>query len=372
MDAQIKDSARRSEVIRKVYYDPSTGYQSFSKIYRKIKAIESASATKYPSITQKEVKEFIDKQTTAQLNRAIRRPKVWTSIRAPRIRANYQMDIIVYDRYSNAGYKYILCLVDVYSRYAEARAMTNRRMETIIENTESIFDEMGYPENLNLDNEFNKKDFNELMIKNDVAVHFSDPNAINKNSIVERFNRTLANLLQRWRIANKTYDWQRVLPDIIENYNNSYHRTIGTEPAKIWKGKDTNHQVYTNRVVKPFKAGELVRIQKDRTIFTKGDITTYSDKIYTVVAQKGQRVELDDGSIKNDTQLLPANSIVTLDPEAQEREIAEAIEKKEEKVVKKVRSQEKIEPSKESIKRDLRPRKPANQLEDQKYGRLLY
>ena len=42
--------------------------------------------------------------------------------------------------------------IDVYSRYLQARAMTNRRMETIIDNINDIFKTMGKPANLNADN----------------------------------------------------------------------------------------------------------------------------------------------------------------------------------------------------------------------------
>jgi hypothetical protein len=33
---------------------------------------------------------------------------------------------MVYDRYEYHNYKYIFVIVDIYSRYADARAMTNR------------------------------------------------------------------------------------------------------------------------------------------------------------------------------------------------------------------------------------------------------
>ncbi len=43
------------------------------------------------------------------------------------MRDNYQMDIIVYNRYEYHKYKYILVVIDIYSRFAQARAMTNRK-----------------------------------------------------------------------------------------------------------------------------------------------------------------------------------------------------------------------------------------------------
>ena len=110
-----------NQIINDAFYDSKTGYVSASKLYIKIKV-------DYPRITQYDVKQFIDKQYTSQLNRAIRLPKMFNSIFSPSVRNNYQMDIIVYDRYAYNGYKYILVVIDVYSRYVSARAMTNRSL----------------------------------------------------------------------------------------------------------------------------------------------------------------------------------------------------------------------------------------------------
>ena len=71
--------------------------------------------------------------------------------------------------------------INIYSRFACCRAMTNRKNETILEEIKSIFDEMGLPKAINSDNEFNKAILND----------YFEPDEINKNAIVERCNRTL-------------------------------------------------------------------------------------------------------------------------------------------------------------------------------------
>ena len=78
--------------------------------------------------------------------------------------------------------------------------------------------------------------------KHDVKFKFSDPEDIQKNSIVERVNRTIAGLLQKWRTATKNRDWVKVLPDIIKNYNNTKHRTIKAIPEKVFNGKAKSRQ----------------------------------------------------------------------------------------------------------------------------------
>lgn len=77
----------------------------------------------------KMVKDFIRKQYTAQLNKPQMKPKEFSTIVSRGPRNNYQMDILVYDRYEFHKYKYILVVIDVYSRYAMAEAMTSRKLK---------------------------------------------------------------------------------------------------------------------------------------------------------------------------------------------------------------------------------------------------
>jgi len=71
----------------------------------------------------------------------------------------YQIDIIIYDRYEFNNYKYILCVIDVYSRYIEVRPMTNRTNENINKCMFEIFESMGLPYRIQCDNEFNTNQF---------------------------------------------------------------------------------------------------------------------------------------------------------------------------------------------------------------------
>ena len=65
-----------------------------------------------------------------------------------------------------------------------------------------------------------------------------------KNAIVERFNRTIRNVMRKYEAeyprSGIVDDWQ----DLIEGYNESYHRTIKAEPMDVWEGKAKNKQDY--------------------------------------------------------------------------------------------------------------------------------
>ena len=77
--------------------------------------------------------------------------------------------------------------------------MTNRENTTIMKNIESIFESMGKPEEIACDNEFDTLEFRKYTLKNDIKVNYSIPNDIQKNSIVERLNRTIAGYIKKLR-----------------------------------------------------------------------------------------------------------------------------------------------------------------------------
>ncbi len=48
--------------------------------------------------------------------------------------------------------------------------------------------------------------------------------------IIERFNRTIRDKINKYMIAYKTNRFIDVLPELVENYNNSIHSSIKITP----------------------------------------------------------------------------------------------------------------------------------------------
>jgi len=138
---------------------------------------------------------------------------------------------------------------------------------------------MGFPFRIQSDNEFKTKEFIDLMAKFNVKLSFSDPNEINKNALVERFNRTLRDLLKKYRLLYKNYNWPTYIDDLIDIYNNTYHKTIGDTPYNIWNNINYNQQTIIQKPVE-FKIGDMVRIVKVKELFGKADEIIHSKEIY--------------------------------------------------------------------------------------------
>lgn len=268
-----------------LFFDPKIGFTSINRFNEKLKENKI-------TITNKELEMLYKSLAVNQVLKPYRKPKKYSSIVAHYCKELYQIDIMVYDRYKYGYYSYIISVIDVYSRYAEARAMTNRRSETVLEKLKEIFSVMKVPEKIECDNEFNTKILDEYFKKNNISLIFSLPEQINKNAIVERFNGTLANLLQKIRIGTNNKNWPSYLKDAIYNYNNTVHSTIKETPISIWTYKKRNQQKI-NIVANPFKIGDKVRIVRKKKVFDKGDVIKLSTDIYIIENINGKKIFLN-------------------------------------------------------------------------------
>jgi hypothetical protein len=357
------------EELKKLYYDPLRGFIGPNKLYEKAKEENI-------NVSKKQVRSFVSNQETAQINKARKRKRKekYNSIIAFSPGDCGQMDLMIYDRYAFNNYRYILCYVDVYSRYAQAKALTNKRMETLISASKAIFQKMGYPNNLNADQEFNKAEFNKLMKEHKVRTWYSDPEQSNKNAIVERFNRTLADLLQKHRTAYKKYDWNKYLPDIISNYNNTKHTTTGHKPSEIFENKESNEQEIKH-VKNPFKQGDNVRVFNKVKIFDKNDKPKLSAKVYQVATVEGQKMKLINPETNNllketyrPAQLYKITKVERLqtEPSEQKRHVKEKKERKVNKQLKQVGVEPRnLRPGKRALKPSARLRDPNMVLDDE-------
>ena len=292
--------------LEELYYDSKTGFISENKLYKK--AIESGL-----KVTHKQVQDFLSKQQVNQVVQQQNKAKVFTSIYEDKIRDNYQIDLLIYDRYEYNKYKYILVCVDIHSRYCEARPMTNRRNSTIMDKLKSIINDMGKPKKISCDNEFATKEFEKYCDNEDIDVVFSEPNDIQKNSIVERLNRTIALMIQKYRVATGSYDWPNELPDLIYNYNHTEHRTIKNTPDKIFHEGSENKQTVII-VPNKFKVGDKIRLKLKKSIFSKGDELTYSPEVFTIESISNGKYKLSNGSIYSANKLKKVDDIVIYKP----------------------------------------------------------
>ena len=103
-----------------------------------------------------------------------------------------------------------------------------------------------------------------------------------KSVFAERFIRTLKNKIYKYRTAISKYVYNDKLDDIMNEYNNTYYRTIKMKPVDV---KD-NTYIYFEKEVNDkdpkFKVGDYLRISKYKIIFAKVYMPNWSEEVFII------------------------------------------------------------------------------------------
>ena len=113
--------------------------------------------------------------------------------------------------------------------------------------------------------------------------HYTDKGAV----FAERFNRTTRNLVKKPVFEKSKASWIDELPCVIKQYNNTVHSSIKMTAIQTSK-KSNEIEVYSNpqdkrKILNPKnKLGQLVRTADIKRVFSKGDSTNWSYKLFTI------------------------------------------------------------------------------------------
>jgi len=197
----------------------------------------------------------------------------------------FAADLVDMQSYSrdNKGYKYILSVIDVFSKYGWMVPLKDKRGETVANALEKVFKERR-PQFLWVDK---GKEFYNKHVK-DLGVDLYSTENLEKSCVVERWNRTMKERMFKYFTAHNTRMYISILDDLVKGYNNSKHRTIGMTPVEA-SLKSNERRVYANLnkdkcvMKKPkFKVGDKVRIPVKKGHFEKGYTPRWTEEVFTV------------------------------------------------------------------------------------------
>ena len=214
----------------------------------------------------------------------------------------------------NEGYRFLLFVIDTFSKYGWIIPLKNKAGKTVTDAFKSIISENGKlkrrPEKLWTDKgtEFYNKDFEDLLksysTENEEKSYsteneekstenkerlYSTENE-EKSSIVERWIRTMKEKIWKYFMDNNTYTYIDVLPDLVEDYNNTVHSSIKMTPVEasqeeneltVWRNLYPD-RYKINRLTPKFSVGDEVRISKKKKTFEKGYTARWTEEIFTI------------------------------------------------------------------------------------------
>lgn len=190
----------------------------------------------------------------------------------------------------NKGYKYILNIVDCFTRYAWSIPIKNKIANTLINAFDEVIKTGEKPKKLWIDQggEFVNKKMKAYLQYHNIKIYHTYGE--HKASIAERFNRTLKNKIYYYFTKNNTKKWYDILPEIINEYNNTTHSSIKMTPfdATLPENEKRLLKEQSEKYIKPyehtkFNVGDLVRISMAKRTFEKGYTPKWSKEIFMII-----------------------------------------------------------------------------------------
>ena len=103
-----------------------------------------------------------------------------------------------------------------------------------------------------------------------------------KSIVAERFVRALKTKIYKYMTATSRNVYIDKSGDIVNEYNNTYHRAIKMKPGGVKDNTYIDFKKEVNDKVPKFKIGDHVRISKYKNVFAKGYTPNWSKEIFVI------------------------------------------------------------------------------------------
>ena len=198
------------------------------------------------------------------------------------------LDLKDYGPENNKGYRYVLVVIDNFSKFGFTIPLKNKNAITIKDSFENILINSKIKPNLiesDRSKEFYNNIFQDFLNKNNIK-HYSR-NTVLGAVFAERFNRTIRDLLKRPVFEKGDGNWIDILSTITKQHNNRIHSTTKLTPIQASLKKNEGY-VYKNlldkrkKIKAKFQLNDLVRTADLRKTFSKSDTTNWSYILYKI------------------------------------------------------------------------------------------
>ena len=235
-----------------------------------------------------DVTKFLEGNNAYTLHKPTQKPRRFRRIYSRGIGYHFQADLVDMssDSAVNDGFKWIITVIDTFSKHLWAFKIKNKTGNSVYNALKSLI-ETHKPQKFETDEggEFLNKKFQRFLAANGVD-HYS-VSSDRKCAIVERANRTLRMRMSRAFTALGKPRWVDILDDLVNGYNNSYHRSIKMRPVDVTKEneKKVRKILYPPRPKKrppKLAVGDSVRITRLKNPFEKGSEQTWQYEIFSI------------------------------------------------------------------------------------------
>ena len=183
----------------------------------------------------------------------------------------------------NKGIRFLLCVIDIFSKYAWVVPLKDKKGISIVKAFQSILKQSNRKPNktwVDKSSEFYNAYFRKWLRDNDIVMYSTHNEG--KSVVAERFIRTIKCKIYKYMTSISKNMYINKLDDIVNEYNNTYHTTIKMKPIDV---KD-NTYIITDKEINnkdpKVKVGDRVRISKYKNIFAKGYMPDWSEEVFVI------------------------------------------------------------------------------------------
>ena len=290
-------SERKESYLKKLYTDPSRpgSYSGLNKLKQAIKKDGTY------QFTDAQLKTELAKQDSYTVNRFARRKFKRSRVVAYGVNDMVDVDLADFSRLSryNKKINFLIIAIDVFSRFVKVRPLFNKSAASVVEALESIYP-AGSPGIHKIRTDLGLVFWNarvEKFFKRRGIRHVLATPPI-KAGYAERCIQSLKQLIYKYLYHNHSFRYIDVLNQLVENYNNRPHRSLGklspsevneTNQVSLWnklyidsllpKGGDKQKKTETKF---NFEKGDLVRISFAKSPFERSYGEKFTQEAFTI------------------------------------------------------------------------------------------
>ena len=290
-DPRLNMKEDLDNLLHQIYYDPKNpgAYASVQKLFEQARLHS-------PTVTFNQVKDWLSGELAYTLHKPARINFQRNPILVCAYDEQWQADLVDMQEFSkqNNGYKYIITVIDIFSKYAWAVPLKDKTAPSVLEAFNQIFLERR-PTKLQTDQgrEFDNKILNKFLKERHIQF-FTSKNPSTKCAVIERFNRTLKSKMFKYFTAKGTRRYIDVLPELMTSYNTSPHRTIKMRPIDVTRDNESHvfrntygfmdrHEFLKNKYKNSkLKLGDVVRTRYKLGPFDKSYYPLWTDSTYKI------------------------------------------------------------------------------------------
>lgn len=258
------------------------------------------------NVKRSDVQKFIKNQKVSQVfSQPVKKPG---HIVAFNPNEKIQMDLIDMSKFknSNKGYAYLLFVIDVFTRKVYVYPIKKKTISEIEDKLKNHFSTINKPSYITSDSEpaFLSKQIKELLENNNIYHNVVDKGNHQALGVIDRAILTIKQAIYQRIFDKGSTKYIDELQSVVDAYNNTPHEGLNNiKPNNVESNIDAvqvlNHRKYreSQKSQPKFKVGDVVRVQVQKTVFSRGFDKQFSQNTFTIEEIELNYAKLSNGNV---------------------------------------------------------------------------